>query len=53
MELAFYVVTGYYYTGTDDCKSGLRKTVEWYLTHRNDWCAEVLRDTDPTANPVR
>lgn len=34
-------------------ESGLRKTVEWYLTHRNDWCAEVLRDTDPAANPVR
>ena len=22
--------------------SGLRKTVQWYLAHRNDWCAHVL-----------
>ena len=23
-------------------ESGIRKTVEWYLAHRNDWCAHVL-----------
>lgn len=26
--------------------SGLRKTVQWYLQHR-DWCSEVLADHDP------
>ncbi|MNZ48349.1 dTDP-glucose 4,6-dehydratase 2 [compost metagenome] len=26
--------------------SGLRRTVEWYLQHR-DWCSEVLADHDP------
>ena len=23
-------------------ESGIRKTVEWYLKHKNDWCAHVL-----------
>lgn len=23
-------------------ESGIRKTVRWYLEHRNDWCADVL-----------
>ena len=23
-------------------ESGIRKTVEWYLTHKDDWCAHVL-----------
>ena len=23
-------------------ESGIRKTVEWYLAHRDDWCAHVL-----------
>ena len=23
-------------------ESGIRKTVEWYLEHKNDWCAHVL-----------
>jgi len=23
-------------------ESGIRKTVEWYLLHKNDWCAHVL-----------
>ena len=26
-------------------ESGIRKTVEWYLTHKNDWCAHVLSGT--------
>ena len=26
-------------------ESGIRKTVEWYLAHRNDWCAHVLSGT--------
>jgi len=30
----------------EDFQSGLRKTVQWYLSHR-DWCAEVLADHDP------
>ena len=23
-------------------ESGIRKTVEWYLAHKDDWCAHVL-----------
>ena len=23
-------------------ESGIRKTVEWYLEHKDDWCAHVL-----------
>ena len=23
-------------------ESGIRKTVEWYLAHKDDWCANVL-----------
>ena len=23
-------------------ESGMRKTVEWYIAHKNDWCARVL-----------
>lgn len=30
----------------EDFASGLRKTVQWYLSHR-DWCSEVLADHDP------
>ena len=26
-------------------ESGIRKTVEWYLEHKNDWCAHVLSGT--------
>ncbi|MEG1979804.1 MAG: hypothetical protein RR060_03710, partial [Victivallaceae bacterium] len=23
-------------------ESGMRKTVQWYLLHRNDWCKNIL-----------
>ena len=23
-------------------ESGIRKTVEWYLAHKDDWCAHIL-----------
>ena len=30
------------WTPLETFDSGMRKTVEWYIAHKNDWCARVL-----------